>query len=232
MYQKLTVVGNLGQNPEMRYMPDGQAVTNLSLATNRRWNDRATGETREEVTWLRVSVWGKQAESANEYLSKGRKVLVEGRLRPDPNTGGPRLWTRQDGSVGASYEIVADRVVFLDSNGNGNGGPTGTARVKRSTPRRRTKSRSEIGNVYPALKRWRGHNGCASAFFLFWEERRHEKNGTKRWSAAGPVAAAPAADGLRQQLRTPELPAGDRLLGAAQSTTGRRRRRHHRRRGI
>jgi single-strand DNA-binding protein len=121
MYQKLTVVGNLGQNPEMRYMPDGQAVTNLSLATNRRWNDRATGETREEVTWLRVSVWGKQAESANEYLSKGRKVLVEGRLRPDPNTGGPRLWTRQDGSVGASYEIVADRVVFLDSNGNGNG---------------------------------------------------------------------------------------------------------------
>jgi single-strand DNA-binding protein len=121
MYQKLTVVGNLGQNPEMRYMPDGQAVTNLSLATNRRWNDRATGETREEVTWLRVSVWGKQAEAANEYLSKGRKVLVEGRLRPDPATGSPRLWTRQDGSVGASYEIVADRVVFLDSNGNGNG---------------------------------------------------------------------------------------------------------------
>lgn len=121
MYQKMTVVGNLGQNPEMRYMPDGQAVTNLSLASNRRWNDRATGETREEVTWLRVSVWGKQAEAANEYLSKGRKVLVEGRLRPDPATGGPRLWTRQDGSVGASYEIVADRVIFLDSNGNGNG---------------------------------------------------------------------------------------------------------------
>lgn len=125
MYQKLTVVGNLGQNPEMRYMPDGQAVTNLSLATNRRWKDQATGETREEVTWLRVSVWGKQAEAANEYLSKGRKVLVEGRLRPDPNTGSPRLWTRQDGSVGASYEIVADRVVFLDSNGNGNGNGNG-----------------------------------------------------------------------------------------------------------
>ena len=132
MYQKLTVVGNLGQNPEMRYMPDGQAVTNLSLATNRRWNDRATGETREEVTWLRVSVWGKQAEAANEYLSKGRKVLVEGRLRPDPATGSPRLWTRQDGSVGASYEIVADRVVFLDSNGNGNGNGHGADAVGES----------------------------------------------------------------------------------------------------
>ena len=77
MYQKLTIVGNLGQDPEMRYMPDGQAVTNLSVATNRRWPDRATGEMQEEVTWVRVSVWGKQAEAANQYLSKGRQVLVE-----------------------------------------------------------------------------------------------------------------------------------------------------------
>jgi single-strand DNA-binding protein len=121
MYQKFVVIGNLGQDPEMRYMPDGQVVTNLSVATNRRWTDRATGETQEEVTWLRVSVWGKQAESANQYLRKGRQVLVEGRLRPDPNTGGPRLWTRQDGTVGASFEMVADRVQFLGSNGNGNG---------------------------------------------------------------------------------------------------------------
>jgi len=125
MYQKLTIVGNLGQDPDMRYMPDGQAVTSLSVASNRRWPDRTTGEMQEEVTWVRVSVWGKQAEAANQYLSKGRKVLVEGRLRPDPDTGGPRLWTRQDGTVGASFEMVADRVVFLDSgngaNGNGNG---------------------------------------------------------------------------------------------------------------
>lgn len=121
MYQKLTIVGNLGQDPEMRYMPDGQAVTNLSLACNRRWNDRATGEQQEEVTWFRVSVWGRQAEAANQYLSKGRQVLVEGRLRPDANSGGPRLWTRNDGSVGASFEVVADRVQFLGSNGNGNG---------------------------------------------------------------------------------------------------------------
>ncbi len=128
MYQKLTIVGNLGQDPEMRYMPDGQAVTNLSVATNRRWPDRTTGEMQEEVTWVRVSVWGKQAEAANQYLSKGRQVLVEGRLRPDPNTGGPRLWTRQDGSVGASFEMVAERVQFLGSNGaNGNGNGHGAA---------------------------------------------------------------------------------------------------------
>ena len=119
MYQKLILTGNLGNDPEMRYMPDGQAVTNFSVACNRRWNDRVTGEQQEEVTWYRVSVWGRQAEAAHEYLSKGRQVLVEGRLRPDPNTGGPRLWTRQDGTVGASYEVVADRVQFLGGNGNG-----------------------------------------------------------------------------------------------------------------
>jgi single-strand DNA-binding protein len=125
MFNKTIVVGNLGQDPEMRFMPDGQAVTNLSVACNRRWNSRATGEQNEETTWYRGSVWGKQAEACNEFLEKGRQVLVEGRLRPDPATGGPRLWTRQDGSVGASFEIVASSVQFLGSNGNGNGGSHG-----------------------------------------------------------------------------------------------------------
>jgi single-strand DNA-binding protein len=121
-YQSITVVGNLGRDPEMRYMADGQAVTNLNIATNRKWTDKATGEKREEVTWFRVSVWGRQAESAHQYLSKGRQVLVEGRISPDSHTGGPRLYTRQDGSVGASYEIVASRVQFLGGgNGSGNG---------------------------------------------------------------------------------------------------------------
>lgn len=119
MYQKLIFAGNLGDDPTMKYMPDGQAVTNFSVAVNRRWADRATGQQQEEVTWYRVSVWGRQAEAANQYLEKGRQVLIEGRLRPDPNTGAPRLWTRNDGSVGASFEVVADRVQFLGGNGNG-----------------------------------------------------------------------------------------------------------------
>ena len=113
MYQKLVLVGNLGRDPELNVTPSGQSVCNLSLATNRRWKNQQTGEKQEETTWFRVSVWGKQAESANEYLKKGRQVLIEGRLKPDPNTGGPRVWTGQEGNVGASYEVTADVVRFL-----------------------------------------------------------------------------------------------------------------------
>ena len=131
MYQKIIVVGNLGRDPEMRYMPDGTAVTSFSVATSRRWTDGATGEPREETVWFRVSVWRKQAESANQYLSKGIKVLVEGRIKPDPSTGAPRLWTGQDGTVRASYEITADVVRFLSSredsaySGGDDGGEAG-----------------------------------------------------------------------------------------------------------
>jgi single-strand DNA-binding protein len=113
MYQKIIIVGNLGRDPEMRYMPDGTAVTNFSVATGQRWTDKTTGEPREETTWFRVTAWGRQAEIANEYLSKGRKVLVEGRIKPDPSTGSPKLFTRQDGTVGASYEITANVIRFL-----------------------------------------------------------------------------------------------------------------------
>lgn len=131
MFQKLMMIGNLGSEPEMKYMPNGQAVTNFSVACNRRWTDQATGQPQEEVTWFRVSVWGRQAEAANQYLTKGRQVFIEGRLRPDPVTGSPRLWPRHDGSVGASFEVVADRVQFLGGgNGNGNGAANGNGRAE------------------------------------------------------------------------------------------------------
>ena len=113
MYQKIIVMGNLGGDPEMRYMQDGTAVTNFNVAANKKWTDRTSGEPRETTTWFRVSVWGRQAESVNQYLSKGRQALVEGRIQPDPNTGGPRVFTRQDGTVGASFEIRADSVRFV-----------------------------------------------------------------------------------------------------------------------
>jgi len=120
MHQVLTLVGNLGKDPELRYLPSGEAVCNMNVATNRRWTDNQTGQPQEEVCWFRVTVWGKQAEAVNQYLSKGRQVLVEGRLRPDPETGGPRVYTRNDGSAGASFEVVAHTVRFLGSpNGNG-----------------------------------------------------------------------------------------------------------------
>jgi single-strand DNA-binding protein len=113
MYQKVIIIGNLGRDPEMRYTPDGKPVTQLSVATNRKWTDQSSGEPREETIWWRVSVWGKQAEACNQYLVKGQQVLVEGRVRPDPQTGGPRIWTRSDGTPGASFELTAFNVRFL-----------------------------------------------------------------------------------------------------------------------
>lgn len=115
MYHKVILVGNLGRDPEMRYLSNGTPVTNMSVATNERWNDRDTGEQRERTVWWRVAVFGGQAEPCNTYLSKGRQVLVEGRINPDPQTGGPRIFTRNDGTMGASYEVVAFNVRFLGS---------------------------------------------------------------------------------------------------------------------
>lgn len=118
MYQKLVIVGNLGKDPEMRYAPNGDAVTNLNVATNRKYNDKA-GQLVKETTWFRVSVWGKSAEACNQYLKKGSAVLVEGRLQADKTTGGPKIFQRQDGTSGASFEVTAERVQFLSSGKQG-----------------------------------------------------------------------------------------------------------------
>jgi single-strand DNA-binding protein len=128
MYQKLVIVGNLGTDPEMRYTSSGQAVTHFNVATNRRWTDN-NGQQQEETVWFRVSVWGKQAEACNQYLSKGQKVLVEGRLTADKESGGPRVWTDQNGKPKASYEVSAFEVRFLGtrSEGGGGGAPVGVA---------------------------------------------------------------------------------------------------------
>lgn len=121
MYQSLTIVGNVGKDPEMRYTPSGQAVTSFSVATNRQYT-AGNGELVKETTWFRVSVWGKLAEACNQYLKRGSKVLVEGRLTPDKATGGPRVYDKQDGGYGASYEITGSTVRFLSTNSeNANG---------------------------------------------------------------------------------------------------------------
>lgn len=118
MYQKLMVIGRLGRDPEMRYMPSGDPVTSFSIATDRAWNDK-NGQKQKETTWFRCSVFGKQAEVANQYLSKGKMVLVEGRLRVDPKTGGPSTYTRQDGTVAANFEIVVENMRFLSPREEG-----------------------------------------------------------------------------------------------------------------
>lgn len=120
-YHTIILVGNLGRDPEMRYTPSGQAVTNFSIAVNDGYTN-SQGEKVDRTIWVRVSTWGKQAEICKQYLAKGRRVLVEGRLVPDPNTGGPRIWNRQDGTPGASFEVSATVVRFLSSRGEGEGG--------------------------------------------------------------------------------------------------------------
>jgi single-strand DNA-binding protein len=125
-YQKLIIVGNLGKDPEMRYMPDGTPVTTLNVATTNRWNS-PDGTKNEETTWFRVTAWRRDAEIAAQYLTKGRQVMIEGRLTPDKATGGPKIWTRQDGTAGASFEVRADRIVLLAGGRGEAGGAPGAA---------------------------------------------------------------------------------------------------------
>lgn len=117
MYHTLIIVGNVGKDPEMRYTPSGQAVTSFSVATNRQYTT-GNGEQVKETIWFRVSTWGKLAETCNQYVKKGSKVLVEGRLTPDKATGGPRVWTDKDGgNPKSNFEVNANTVRFLNSRG-------------------------------------------------------------------------------------------------------------------
>lgn len=126
MYQQIVIVGNLGRDPEMRYMPNGTPVTSLNVATNRKYNN-SDGQKIEETTWFRVSVFGKQAEVVAQYLKKGSSCLVEGRLNPDRQTGGPRIFKRQDGSSGASFEVTANVVRFLGGRSDADYAPPSNA---------------------------------------------------------------------------------------------------------
>ena len=117
-YHTIIIVGNLGNDPEMRYTAEGTAVCDFSVAANDSYTNRE-GERVDKTVWFRVTAWRKLAETCNAYLKKGRKVLVEGRLNPDPNTGNPRVWERQDGTSAASYEGTAQTVRFLSPRGEG-----------------------------------------------------------------------------------------------------------------
>jgi single-strand DNA-binding protein len=120
-YHTVILIGNLGRDPEMRYTPSGQPVTSFSVASNRSYTS-PSGEKVDETIWFRVTAWGKQAEICSQYLHKGSKVLVEGRLTPDKN-GGPRVWQKQDGTSAASFEVTASTVRFLSSRGEGGAEP-------------------------------------------------------------------------------------------------------------
>ncbi|HEX8502858.1 MAG TPA: single-stranded DNA-binding protein [Pyrinomonadaceae bacterium] len=110
-FNKIIIVGNLGRDPELSYTPQGTAVCKFSVATNERRRDKA-GEQQDITTWFRVTVWGKQAENVSKYLSKGRKVYLEGRLHMEE-------WTDREGKPRQTLEVNASDVQFIDSAGAG-----------------------------------------------------------------------------------------------------------------
>lgn len=109
---KVMLIGRLGADPELRYTPQGAAVTRFTLATNDSWKDKQTGELKEKTVWHKIVVWGRIAEIVSEYLSKGRQVYVEGRIDN-------RSWEGEDGQKKYISEIIAQRVLFLGSKGEG-----------------------------------------------------------------------------------------------------------------
>ena len=111
---KVILVGNLGRDAELRYTPGGAAVATLNLATTEVWNDKA-GQKQEKTEWHRIVLWGKQAESLQEYLTKGKQIYVEGRLQT-------RQWDDKDGNKRYTTEIKADRVTLLGGGGGGRSG--------------------------------------------------------------------------------------------------------------
>ncbi|RZT38780.1 single-stranded DNA-binding protein [Cupriavidus agavae] len=115
---KVILVGNLGADPETRYMPSGDAVTNIRLATTDRYKDKQSGEFKEATEWHRIAFFGKLAEIAGQYLRKGSSVYIEGRIRT-------RKWQDQSGQDKYSTEIVADQMQMLGGRGQGGGGEEG-----------------------------------------------------------------------------------------------------------
>jgi single-strand DNA-binding protein len=136
-FNKIILIGNLGRDPELRYTPQGTAVCSFSMATNEKRKDRA-GEFQNITTWFRVTLWGKQAENANKFLTKGNPVYIEGRLRTEE-------WTDRDGKARTSLEVQATDMQFIGSRsdseygggysgGHEEGGASGGAHEEESHP--------------------------------------------------------------------------------------------------
>ena len=141
MFQRVTLIGNVGQEPQMRYTPDGVAVTNFSVATTETiskttfdgrerscpqgWKESYNAKNWELTTWWRVTCWRKMAETINQYLKKGSQAFVEGTVSGEAAEGSqnPRVWTGNDGVARASYEVTASTVKFLGGRGEAAAGP-------------------------------------------------------------------------------------------------------------
>jgi single-strand DNA-binding protein len=134
---KVIIIGNLGKDPEVRYMPSGSAICNVTVATSRQWKNKESGERMEETEWHRVSLFDRQAEVAGEYLKKGSSVYFEGRLKT-------RKWTDKEGVERYTTEIIADVMQLLGSRqgaGGGGGDEENGGYSERSAPQRSAPSR-------------------------------------------------------------------------------------------
>jgi single-strand DNA-binding protein len=120
MYQQITLIGNLGNDPEMRYTPTGVAVTSFSLAVSRSWTGK-DGQRQEKTIWFRINAWDKLAETASQYLTKGRQVFVVGELEE------PRTFTDRDGNTRVSLDVRALTIKFLGRAADGSGAPSPVA---------------------------------------------------------------------------------------------------------
>jgi len=114
---KVILIGNLGRDPEVRYTPNGLAVANIAIATTESWKDKQTGENQEKTEWHRIALYGRLAEITGEYLRKGGKVYIEGRLQT-------RKWQDKNGQDRYTTEIIADSLQMLDSKGSSNSSDT------------------------------------------------------------------------------------------------------------
>jgi len=124
---KVILVGNLGADPETRYMPSGSAVTNLSIATSEQWKDKQSGEQKERTEWHKVAMFNRLAEIAAEYLRKGSQVYIEGKLRT-------RKWQDRDGNDRWTTEIIADEMQMLGGRGGGGSAPMSSGSGPSSAP--------------------------------------------------------------------------------------------------
>ena len=140
---KVILIGNLGRDPETRYMPNGEAVTNITLATTESWKDRTSGERQEKTEWHRVTFYRRLAEIAGEYLKKGSQVFIEGRLET-------RKWQDKEGKDRYTTEIIASEMKMLGSRAGG-GAPSYDASDE-SAPAARPAARSASGAAKPAPK--------------------------------------------------------------------------------
>ncbi len=124
---KVIVVGNLGQDPDTRYMPSGSAVTNFTVATNESWKDKQTGEQKDRTEWHKITMFGRLAEISAEYLRKGSQVYIEGKLRTEK-------WQDKDGNERYTTKIIADEMQMLGGRGGSGGAPMHDSGASQGAP--------------------------------------------------------------------------------------------------